>query len=117
MIEDISEKDINDAVDYLYRHGRTYAIAKARRQYLEEFRKSKKAMIMRQAKAAGLAKTSAEAEMIAYSDESYMQLLMDIQVAVENEEQERWGLVSAQARIDVWRSLEASNRAMDRVTL
>jgi protoporphyrinogen oxidase len=117
MSKDISEKDIHDAVDYLYIHGRKFAEAKAQRQYLEEFRKSKKAMIMRQAKAAGLAKTSAEAEMIAYADESYMQLLMGIKEAVEREEEIRWGLVAAQARIDVWRSTEASNRVMDRVTL
>jgi hypothetical protein len=36
--------------------------------------------------------------------------------AVEKEEELRWGLVSAQSRIDVWRSQEASNRTMDRVT-
>jgi hypothetical protein len=33
------------------------------------------------------------------------------------EEKYRWELVAAQARIEVWRSQEASNRAMDKLTL
>jgi len=37
--------------------------------------------------------------------------------AVEIEEEIRWGLVAAQARIEVWRSMEATNRAEGRATL
>ncbi len=36
------QKSINDAVDYLYTHGRKYAEAKAHRVYHEEYRKSQK---------------------------------------------------------------------------
>ena len=107
-------KDIHDAVDYLYTHGRKYAEAKAHRVYLEEFRKSQKAMLMKSALADERAKTSAAAEMEAYADAAYIEVLKGLQVAVEREEELRWGLVSAQARIDVWRSQEASNRAFDK---
>lgn len=107
-------KDIHDAVDYLYTHGRRYAEAKAHRVYLEEYRKSQKAMLMKSAIAEGRAKTSAAAEVEAYADPAYLEVLKGLQAAVEREEELRWGLVSAQARIDVWRSTEASNRAMDR---
>jgi hypothetical protein len=107
-------KDIHDAVDYLYTHGRRYAEAKAHRVYLEEYRKSQKAMLMKSAIAEGRAKTSAAAEVEAYADPSYLEVLKGLQAAVEREEELRWGLVSAQARIDVWRSTEASNRAMDK---
>ena len=107
-------KDIHDAVDYLYTHGRKYAEAKAHRTYLEEYRKSCKAMLMKQALVEGRAKTSAGAEMEAYADPAYCELLKGLQGAVEQEEELRWGLVSAQARIDVWRSQEASNRVMDK---
>ena len=57
------------------------------------------------------------AEIEAYADSSYCELLKGLQSAVEKEETLRWSLISAQARIDVWRSLEASNRTMDRATL
>jgi hypothetical protein len=60
------------------------------------------------------ARSAAKAEMIAYSDPKYLELLDGLKVAVEAAEGLRWGLVSAQARIEVWRSLEASNRLMDR---
>jgi len=109
--------DINDAVDYLYTHGRKYAQAKAQRTYLEEFRKSQKAMLMKSAMTDGRAKTAAAAEIEAYSDPTYVEMLKGLQEAVEAEETLRWGLVSAQARIDVWRSNEASNRVMDKAVI
>lgn len=113
----MSQKDINAAVDYLFTHGALYAEAKAHRVYLEEFRKSQKAMLMKSALADGRAKTSAAAEMEAYADPAYIEILKGLQAAVEREEEFRWGLVSAQARIDVWRSQEASNRTMDKAVM
>jgi hypothetical protein len=112
----MSEKNIDDAVNYLYTHGQKYAEAKAHRVYLEEYRKSLKSMIMKRAMQEGV-KTVAAAEIEAYSDPDYVGLLAGLKDAVDNEEGLRWGLVSAQARIDVWRSTEASNRAVDKATL
>ena len=109
----MNQKDINDAVDYLYTHGRKYAEAKAHRTYLEEYRKSQKAMLMKAALSRGI-KTVAAAEIEAYADPSYVELLKGLEGAVEVEETLRWGLISAQARIEVWRSTEASNRVMDK---
>jgi hypothetical protein len=108
------QKDINDAVTYLYTHGRKFAEAKAHRVYLEEYRKSQKAMLMKKALSDGRAKSAAVAEIEAYADSTYIEVLKGLEAAVEAEETYRWGLVSAQARIDCWRSTEASNRAMDR---
>jgi hypothetical protein len=107
------QKSINDAVTYLYTHGQKYAEAKAEVTYLEEFRKSKKAMLMKTAMENGC-KSVAAAEIEAYADMEYIALLTGIRVAVEKSEGLRWGLISAQARIDVWRSLEASNRSFDK---
>ena len=109
--------DINDAVNYLYTHGRKYAQAKAHRTFLEEYRKSQKAMLMKSAITEGRAKTAAAAEIEAYSDPSYVEMLKGLQEAVEQEETYRWGLISAQSRIDVWRSNEASNRVMDKAVM
>ena len=110
----MNQKDINDAVDYLYTHGRKFAEAKAHRVYLEEFRKSQKAMLIIKYKADGKAKTEAAADAFAYADPAYVEVLKGIEAAIEKEETYRWGLVSAQARIDVWRSMNASNRVMDK---
>ena len=105
------------AIEYIFKHGKRYAKAKAERIYLEEYRKSQKAMLMKSALAEGRAKTAAAAEIEAYSDPAYIKMLQGIEAAVEREEQLRWGLIAAQARIDVWRSQEASNRTMDKVTM
>lgn len=113
----MNQKDINDAVDYLYIHGKKYGEAKAHRVYLEEYRKSQKAMLMKTAMSDGRAKTAAAAEIEAYSDPSYLEVLKGLQAAVEREEEFRWGLIAAQARIDVWRSNEASNRVMDKAVM
>jgi len=109
----MNQKQINDAVDYIYTHGQKYAQAKAEVTYVEEYRKSLKAMLMQTALENG-AKSAAVAEMMAYADVQYVELLKGLKAAVEKAEGLRWGLVSAQARVEVWRSLEASNRLMDR---
>lgn len=110
----MNQKDINDAVDYLYTHGRKFAEARSHRVYLEEYRKSQKAMLMKAALSDGRAKSAVVAEIEAYADPAYIEVLKGLEAAVEAEETYRWGLVSAQARIDVWRSQEASNRAFDK---
>ena len=110
-------KDIDAAVNYLYTHGQKYAEAKAQRVYLEEFRKSQKAMLMKQALAEGRAKTAVAAEIEAYSDPAYVEVLKGLQAAVEAEETLRFSLESARARIDVWRTLEASNRNLDKAVM
>ena len=82
--------------------------------YVEEFRKYQKAMLMKHAMTNGV-KTVAAAEIEAYAAMEYIEHLKAIEEATEQAEALRWGLVAAQARVDVWRSLEASNRTMDRL--
>lgn len=86
------------------------AKAKAARVYLEEYRKSLKAILMK----ASSAKTAVLQEADAYSDEQYLKHLEALKEAVHGEEALRWRMVEAQAAIEVWRSREASNRAMDK---
>jgi hypothetical protein len=93
--------------------GPRLAQAKADRVYLEEYRKSLKAILMRSAEKAGNTSAAAQ-EREAYADESYSAHLDGLKEAVRLEEQLRWTMVIAQAAIDVYRSMEATNRAMDR---
>lgn len=104
--------DPHEAIDYLYVHSTHYAQAKADVTYLEEFRKSKKAMLF----SAAIGNTIADRENQAYSHPEYLEVLDGLKKAVEKAESLRWKLIAAQARIDVWRSQEASNRGLDKAT-
>jgi hypothetical protein len=104
-------KDPNKAVDYVIANAGKFAQAKAQRVYLEEFRKSKKAILMGQSSA----KSAVEREQYAYSHEDYLALLGGLKAAVEVEEELRWRLIAAQARIEIWRTQSANNRTQDKV--
>jgi hypothetical protein len=100
------ETDANEAIDFIYRNATPFARAKATRVYLEEYRKSKKAILMQSSP-----ESSAVAqERDAYAHADYLALLDGLRAAVEIEEALRWQMVAAQARIDVWRSEESSAR-------
>jgi hypothetical protein len=105
-------KDPNEAIDYIFRSGRRFAEAKANRVYLEEYRKSLKAILMKASHESSVAAQEREA----YSHPDYLAHLKGLQVAVEDEEALRWGLVAAEARVEVWRTESANNRRMDRAT-
>lgn len=98
------------ALDFIRDNAPLYAKAKADRIYLEEFRKSKKALLMRAAEIAGH-KSAVAQEREAYAHPEYMELLAALQIAVEEEEKYRWMFVGAQAKIEVWRTMEANKRA------
>lgn len=108
--------DPNDAINYMIKNSERYAQAKANRTYLEEYRKSMKAELCKEALVAGFEAVNAQ-EREAYSHPDYKQHLLAIKAAIEEEERLRWMLVAAQARIDVWRSMEASNRMIDKATM
>lgn len=100
------------AVDFIIKTAPVYAKARAERVYLEEFRKSKKALLMQ----ASAQKTAALQERDAYAHQDYQDLLAALKVSVEIEENARWQMIAAQTRVDVWRSENASNRTIERVT-
>lgn len=104
-----AEINIFRALDFIRDHALDYAKAKSERIYLEEFRKSKKALLMRDAEIAGH-KSSAAQEREAYADAEYLVVLDGLKAAVEQEEKLRWLIVAAQARIEAWRTLESSRR-------
>jgi hypothetical protein len=96
--------------DFIFENAERSAKAKSARVYLQEFRKTKKAILM----AHSTAKTAADREVYAYSHPDYLEVINCIKLAVEEEELLHWQMVAAQARIEIWRSQEASNRQQDR---
>lgn len=98
------------AADFIRDNSQAYAKAKAERCYLEQFRKSKKALLM----AESPEKTAASKEIYAYSHPDYVQLLEGLRLAIETEETLKWQLAAAEAKIEIWRTESANNRQIDR---
>lgn len=108
-MSDDGEIQIFKALDWIRDNASAMASAKADRVQLEEFRKSKKAMLMVAAEKAGHNSAVAQ-EKQAYADPEYVEFLNALAAAVEKEERLRWLMVAAQCRIEVWRSLESTRR-------
>ena len=100
------------AIEQMWKLAPRVAKAKAELVYLDEYKRSLKAILM---KSSG-EKTSAAQETEAYSHPDYIKHLAGLQAATEAYESLRWQMVALEAAVDVWRSQEASNRRMDRVT-
>ncbi len=97
-------------VEFIQANAARFAKAKAERIYIEESLRSIKALAMQH----HADKPVNAQEREAYASEAYRVALDGLKVAVETEEALRWKMVAAQAKVEVWRSMESSNRAMDR---
>jgi hypothetical protein len=86
-----------------------YAKARARRTYVEEFKKSKHALLMRQADRDGF-KTVAAQDREALASDEYLALLDALSEAVEAEERLRYDMKALEMRAEVWRTLRADER-------
>lgn len=101
------------ALDFIRDNAVKYAQAKANVVYMTEFRKTMKATLMNEAYEA---KTQSEKEAYAYAHSKYKEHLLALKDAVAECEALRWLMVAAEAKIEVWRSLESSARAEGRST-
>ena len=107
MIEEIN---IGKALDYIRDNAEPLAKAKASRIYLEQYRKSQKALLINECtEGTGQAKES-----YAYASSIYITLLENLKNAVEEEEKLKWMMVAAQAKIDIYRTQQANNRFIDK---
>lgn len=103
MTQDISPFK---ALDFIRDNATAYAQAKANVVYMTEYRKTIKAQLM----ASCTEKTESAKETYAYSHQDYKAHLVALQQAVAEAERLRWLMVAAEAKIEVFRSLEASKR-------
>ena len=87
-----------------------YAEAYAERNYLEEFKKSKLALLMKQAEVDGH-KTAAAQEREARADPEFIALLQNLRTATETSEKLRWHLEVAKLGVAVWQTTQANERA------
>ncbi len=105
MIEEIN---VERALEYIRDNASDFGVAKAARVFIDEYKKSKKAMLMLEIEGTGLVR-----EAHAYSHPEYITLLEDLKTAFEEEEKIIWLMVAARAKIEVWRTQQANNRRVD----
>ena len=117
----VTDDDVEKALAFLRRNANVAAKARADRLYLEEFKKTKKALLMQQAAGkVGSAEgnpsmTIGVQEREAYAHPEYLELLEGYRVAIENDEKARFGVLAAQITIDAWRTQESNQRAMGKL--
>lgn len=87
--------------------------AKGQRVYLEEFRRSKKALLMKDCLHMGIEAANAQ-EREALADPEYVSLLKGLAAAVEQEETLKWQLEAARLEIEIWRTRQATERMIVR---
>ncbi len=102
----ITQEQAEEALEKIITNSSKIAKSKAEKEYLEEYRKSKKASLVQQAKG-----TVLEKESYAYAHPDYIGVLEGLRVAHEEYERRRWMMVGWQTTIDVWRTQESTRRA------
>ena len=108
----MSQHDPHKSIEYIWDNAPHYAKAKGELAQLEAFKSSLKAILMKQS-----GKTTAAAqEREAYAHPDYQNLCTAIGAATEKAELLKWRLTSAQLRFDAWRTEQASNRQIEKIT-
>ena len=109
------ERNVEELLNDYREKAAEYARAKARRTYIEEFKKSKFAILMRQAEKDGF-KTGVAQEREAFASEEYQQLLAGLESAVEEEERLRYDMRADEMQLEVWRTIRADERQERKVS-
>lgn len=99
------ENPAHKAIDFILTNASKFAQAKGTRVQLEEYRKSKKAILMSNEEG-----TLGAKEIYAYAHPEYVALLMDIKQAIVEEEELKYKLEAAKLRVEVWKTEEYTKR-------
>jgi|TARA_R110000868_G_scaffold240915_3_gene495507 hypothetical protein len=95
------------AVEFLQTTAPKFSQAKADRTFLENYLKTVKSRLMQESDS----KSLGDREAFAYAHESYVEQLRGYKQAIEEEERLKWLMTAAQAKIEVWKTLEYTKRA------
>jgi hypothetical protein len=108
----MKDYDPNDAIDFIFKKAPDYAKAKGNLAQFEAFKHSLKAIEMSKSEAS----TIGGKEMDAYKSQAYQELCEAIGLATEETELLKWQLTAAQMRVEIWRTEQATNRNIERMT-
>lgn len=102
------DEQVEMALNFIRTKADELAQAKADRVYLEEFRKSKKAMLIQEA--SDKFKTAQERESYAYSHPDYLQVLDGLKQAVAKETKLQFLIKASELKFEQWRTIQANRR-------
>ena len=108
----MTEYNPHEAIDFIFKKAPEYAKACGEVAQLENYRHSLKAIKMAQTDEQSLGAQEREA----YRSQEYQDLCKAIGIAVENKEALRWQLEAAKMRFEAWRTQQANDRNIDRLT-
>ena len=103
----ISVEQAEKAVDWLREQAKNMAQARAERIYLEQWIKTVKATLQAESKST----SAAQSEIEALSSPKYLAALQALKEAVLADEHNRFLAAAAEAKIEMFRTLEATKRA------
>ena len=113
VVEIISDKRLEKALDFLRENEEAAAKAKATRKYIEEFLPALRAQIAVECLEKGDSATAAD--MKAKASQAYRDQLTAYRIAVEEDELMRSKFSRADLEIEIWRSDQARIRSMHKV--
>ena len=108
----MKDYDPNDAIDFIFKTAPLYAKAKGQLAELEVYRHS--CIAIKAKEATGTSVAAREMEALASDD--YQNLCKAIGIATEQAEGLRWKLEAAKMRFEAWRTEQATNRNIERMT-
>ena len=106
----ITDKQAEQANDFIRDNAAKFAQAKGDRRYMEEYRKTLKSQGAIDFAVSDPKSTGQERIAYAYVQEAYITNLVGLREAVKTEEELRWKMVAAQAKIEMWRTGQANLR-------
>lgn len=112
MATTITSDDVFKAINWVRDHAEKAAQARAHLVYVQEYRKVIKAECMKDAEDEGVASFQKQ-EREAYSNVKYITHLLAIQQAVKEDLELHWLRAAAIAKVDAWRTLEATRRSAE----
>lgn len=112
FLEHKMEYDPHEAINYIYTNAPEYAKAKGQLAQLEAYKSSLKAIMMKKSSEQSLGGQEREA----YSSQEYQDLCVAIGKATEDAETLKWQITAATMRFDAWRTEQASNRNLEKMT-
>lgn len=101
---------LEQRMDEIDSKAKQFAKAKSEKEHLDEFKKSKLAILMKKYEAKGFSSAAAQ-EREARADDDYIELLEGLKAATEASEQARWELELIKIRFEAWRTNQANQRA------
>lgn len=108
----MTEFDPHDAINFIYKTAPDFARAKGQLAQLEAYRHSLRSIMMKKSSEQSLGAQEREA----YASQEYQDLCVAIGKATEDAELLKWQITSATMRFDAWRTEQASNRNLEKMT-